>query len=136
MSTYFGEPEIASERVSAIADPIWIEATALAEDDWFLFLAQYDATTADVEEGVIDRLEVGYAVLSPIPYRIEKIADDNYQASFDEGNIAIGGRDPQDAYQSLVAEILDTFDVLEAEPTLSQDAEAQFRLLRTYIAKT
>lgn len=78
----------------------------------------------------------GYAVIRPIPYTIERIAAGDYRASFAEANIAIGGRDPQDAYQSLVAEILDTYEVLEAEATNSPHAQAQLDVLRTYIGKT
>ena len=56
-------------------------------------------------------------------------------ATFQEANIAIGGFDRQDAYQSFVAEILDTFDVLTEEEYLGPDAAAQLQVLRTYIGK-
>jgi hypothetical protein len=101
----------------------------------FVFVAQYEAA-AVIEHGTIDALEVGYAVRRPIPYKIEMVAAGDYLASFDDANIAVGGRDAQDAYQSLVAEILDTYDVLEVEAEHSPQAQAQFALLQTYIVKT
>ena len=88
------------------------------------------------EEGTIDSLEDGYTLLQPIPYRIERIADGDFLASFVEGNIAIGGLDPQDAYQGLVAEILDTFDTLENEDALSPASAAQLQVLRTYFVRS
>ena len=136
----FGEAVITSESVSAVADQIWAKATELRDDDWLVFTAKYEesGTQLDVVEPAEDQitsLEEGYAVLRPIPYKIEKIHDGNYQASFREANIAIGGVDEQDAYQSLVAEILDTFDTLTDEPLLVPDLILQLQVLRTYIAK-
>ena len=136
-SIYFGDAVITAEMVNASAAPVWGEATAFTADDWFVLVAQYDAeTAAETEEGVIDALEIGYAVSRPIPYRIERVGGGNYEASFTEANIAIGGVDPQDAYQSLVAEILDTFDTLLDEPDLGADAAAQLQTLQQYIVKT
>ena len=88
-----------------------------------------------IDAGVINTLEDGYPVLKPIPYEIERIADGDFLATFQAANIAISGFDAQDAYQSLVAEILDTFDALVDEPRLGQDAAAQLQILRTYIGK-
>ena len=48
----------------------------------------------------------------------------------------MSGSDSQDAYEALVADILETFDVLTAEQTLGPDAAEQLRILRTYIVKT
>ena len=57
------------------------------------------------------------------------------EASFRETNIAISGSDQDDAYQALVAEILETFDVLLTEQNLGPDATEQRRILRTYIVR-
>ena len=80
--------------------------------------------------------EAGYVVLRPIPVEIKRIGPSDYQASFLEANIAISGSDSQDAYQALVADILDTFDMLTAEPNLSRTAVGQFQILCNYIGKT
>lgn len=85
---------------------------------------------------ITDLHEEGYALLKPIPITIERIDDADYLASFKEANIAISGSDSQDAFQSLVAEILDTFDSLsEEEENLGRDAAAQFDLLKGYVVK-
>ena len=99
--------------------------------EWFFLVGP----EVDIEEGTIDRLEEGYTVLQPIHYRIERIAEGDYLATFAEGNIGIGGVDPQDAYQGLVAEILDTFDALGNEDALSPAATAQLQVLRTYLVR-
>lgn len=83
---------------------------------------------------IVDLHEDGYIVLQPIPIIIERV-DDSFLATFEEANIAIGGVNRQDAYQSLVAEILDTFDALTEEGHLGPDAAAQLQVLRTYIGK-
>jgi hypothetical protein len=85
---------------------------------------------------LINSLEEGYVVLLPIPVQISRSTDGTYLASFEEANIAIGGADPQDAYQSLVAEILDTIDTLIDEPRLSPPAAAQLQVLRNYVFKS
>jgi hypothetical protein len=98
-----------------------------------LFSASDDV--AEPEDYIIDTLEDGYVVIRPILVRISRVDDATYLASFEEANIAIPGTDPQDAYQSLVAEILDTFDSLSSEPVLSGAARDQFAVLQSYVAK-
>ncbi|MYA80134.1 MAG: hypothetical protein F4X39_06350, partial [Acidobacteriia bacterium] len=66
--------------------------------------------------------EAGYQILQPIPVVIQEVAPEDFLASFHEANIAISGSDNDDAYQALVAEILDTFDVLIEERSLGPDA--------------
>jgi hypothetical protein len=88
------------------------------------------------ESFITDLHEGGYTLLRPIPIKIERVGEADYLASFSEANIAIGGSDDQDAYQSLVAEILDTFDNLtEEEQNLGPDAAAQLGLLGSYLVK-
>ena len=96
-----------------------------------------DIARRETETGTIDSLgEEDYTVLRPIPYQIKQLRADDFLATFDEGNIAIGGDDAQDAYQSLVAEILDTLDRLSSESRLSPAASRQLETLRRYIVKT
>ena len=48
----------------------------------------------------------------------------------------MSGSDSDDAYQALMAEILETFDVLFREQNLGPDAAEQRQILRTYIVRT
>ena len=79
--------------------------------------------------------EAGYRVLQAIPVEIRRVGIGDFEASFREANIAISGRDQADAYQALVAEILETFDVLLTEQNLGPDATEQRQILRTYIVR-
>ena len=79
--------------------------------------------------------EAGYDVLQPIPVEIKRVGLGDFEASFRVANIAISGSDQHDAYQSLVAEILDTFDVLLSEQNLGSDAAGQLRILSRYIGR-
>ena len=88
-----------------------------------------------VEYSFIDELEAGYEVRQPIIAKIERIGEGNYLATFDEAGIGIGGVDSQDAYQALVAEILDTYDSLTEEPVLSPGAAEQLAILQAFIVK-
>ena len=87
-------------------------------------------------ELITDLGEAGYSLLRPIPVEIKKIGHEDFEASFRTANIAIGGTDEQDAYQALVADILNTYDVLTAEQTLGPDAAVQLRVLGGYIVRT
>ena len=99
--------------------------------------ASTDQDTPRTEHVWIDNLgEGGYHTLQPIPVEIQEIAPEDFLASFREANIAISGSDNDDAYQALVAEILDTFDVLIEERNLGPDAAEKLRTLSTYIART
>jgi hypothetical protein len=131
------EQAVSFERVDASASVEGTRAWRVdpVDPSWTLqyFVSAYDPGT---EVGVIENLEeVGYEVVKPIPYEIERIGEMNFLASFVEANIAVGGFDLQDAYQALVAEILDTFDALTEEPRLGPDAAAQLAVLRTYIVR-
>jgi hypothetical protein len=84
---------------------------------------------------VLDELENGYQILKPIVVEIRRTDDNTYTASFDDANIATTGENVHDAYQALVAEILDTYDALLGEPVLGINAAGQLEVLRSYIGK-
>jgi hypothetical protein len=134
---YLAEPSVMSERIDISRTDDYAEqrydAVQDADNWWQTTVAWYGEGP---NCGVIEYLEDGYDVLQPIPYEIDEINAGDFLASFEEANIAIGGSDPGDAYQALLAEILDTFDALVAEPNLSANAAEQLRILRTYIGKT
>jgi hypothetical protein len=89
-----------------------------------------------VRDGDITDLgEAGYQITHPIKYRIERLNETEFLASIPGVNIAISGDDWQDAYQALVAEILDVFDTLTTEPNLGPDAAAQLAMLSSHIVK-
>lgn len=97
-------------------------------------LLAYEPTV--VRDHLTDLGEAGYHLRQPIPYLIRKLNNGTFEASLDEANIAIGGSDPHDAYQALVAEILDTFDTLiREEGNLGLEAERQLRVLKQYIVR-
>ena len=79
--------------------------------------------------------EGAYRVRQSLPVKITRIGAGNFEASFREANIAISGTDSDDAYQALVAEILDTLDTLVEEPNLIPRAARQLQILREYIAQ-
>lgn len=90
-----------------------------------------------ITHDLIDSLgEEGYQLLQPIPVEIHRIGIGEYEAGFREANIAIAGISDQDAYESLVAEILDTFDTLSSTSNMGPDAARQLRVLREHIIKT
>jgi hypothetical protein len=146
MSQILLDPEVTTtasgpfvSQVGALAEwelLSWANAVSqeeLATHDWQSVTSCYRPTTE--QSVIIGDLEDGYKVLQPIPIDIEHVDDITFLARFQEANIAIGGVDAQDAYQSLVAEILDTFDALISEERLGPDATAQLHILRTYIVK-
>lgn len=111
-------------------------------DNDFLTLDEPDSVTISVfdppikTEFITDLNEEGYTLLRSIPVDIEREADGHAVASFREANIAIGGTSDHDAFQSLFAEVLDTFDdLIDAEEHLGPDALHQLEVLRTYIVK-
>ena len=88
------------------------------------------------EHVLIDDLgEAGYRILQPISVKIRRVEIGDFEASFREANIAMSGSDSHDAFQALVAEILETFDVLLREQHLGPDAAEQRRILHTYIVR-
>ena len=90
-----------------------------------------------IEHKRIDNLgEAGYRILQPIPVEIRRVGIGDFEASFREANIAMPGSDSNDALQALVAEILETFDVLLRERNLVPDAVVQRQILSTYIVRT
>ena len=107
-----------------------------------LLLRLFPAAAADqapprIEHVWIDDLgEAGYRTLQPIPVEIRRVGIGDFEASFRKANIAMSGSDSHDALQALVAEILETFDVLLTEQNLGPDAAEQRRILRTYIVRT
>ena len=103
---------------------------------WLSLGAAADQALPRTEHFLIDDLgEAGYHVLQPIPVEIRRVGIGDFEASFREANIAISGSDQDDAYQALVAEILETFDVLLTEQNLGPDATEQRRILVTYIVR-
>ena len=91
----------------------------------------------DIEHTRIDNLgEAGYCILQPIPVEIRRVGIGDFEASFREANIAMSGSDSNDALQALVAEILETFDVLLRERNMVPDAVVQRQILSTYIVRT
>ena len=103
---------------------------------WLLRGTEADRAQPHTELVRIDDLgEAGYHVLQPIPVEIKRVGIGDFEASFREANIAMSGSDRDDAFQALVAEILETFDVLFTEQSLGPDAAEQRRILRTYIVR-
>ena len=125
--------------VSLGASSVWELATNYTATEMPLICDEQTVVSnygSEVDERpIVDLNEDGYVVFQPIPIKIERTDDTSFLATFQEANIAMVGVDRQDAYQSLVAEILDTFDVLTGEGHLGPDAAAQLQVLRTYIGK-
>ena len=93
-------------------------------------------TMQDIEHTQISNLgEAGYHILKPIPVKIRRVGIGEFEASFCKANIAMPRSSSNDALQALLAEILETFDVLIREQNLGPDATMQHRTLRTYIVR-
>ncbi|MDE0103127.1 MAG: hypothetical protein OXN89_12170 [Bryobacterales bacterium] len=88
-----------------------------------------------VEILVTELGEPRYKLTKPIRVMIRRIGSEDFEAVFRKANIAISGSDWDDARQSLVAEILDTFEMLLHERSLCPPAAEQLRILRTYIER-
>lgn len=123
-----------ANQASKQAIVLWQQADQLLR--WSFVGAAANQALPRTEHFSIDDLgEAGYRVLQPIPVEIKRVGIGDFEASFRETNIAISGSDQDDAYQALVAEILETFDVLLTEQNLGPDATEQRRILRTYIVR-
>ena len=135
MSIELVDPIVFSERrhVADAQVETWAIPLGRAEAIWESGVSYFDD---GIKRCLITELEAGYDVAMPIPVTIERTDDYTYQASFDEANVAISGVDAHDAYQGLIAEILDTFDTLVREPRLSPAPAAQLDVLRRYIVQT
>ena len=135
-------------RAEAFCDPITVAVTdyRLSVDvarpiglRGRLFIEATDATvvTPTIERFVVEDLgDAEYRVRRPIPVEIERLGIGEYEARFCEANVAIGGTDVQDAYQALVADILDTFDLLTENDNLGRSLVEQRQVLQSYIART
>jgi hypothetical protein len=129
---------IESRRVSQLARLYHKVDQFLADHELHrrLSSASSDQASPRGEHIWIDNLgEAGYDVLRSIPAEIQKVAPEDFIATFRDANIAISGIDRDDAYEALLAEILDTFDSLTEEKSLGKSAAKQLRLLQKYIAK-
>lgn len=114
-----------SKKSTADRPPLWLPCGTAA-----------DQAQPRAEQVWIDDLgEAGYHVLQPIPVEIKRAGTGDFEASFREANIAMSGSDHDDALQALLAEILETFDMLLREQNLGPDAAEQRRILHTYIAR-
>ena len=72
---------------------------------------------------------------TPIPVTITKTGYRDFQASFIEANMAMSGTDPADAYESLIAFVLDMAeDLVKEEGNLGLGPREQLRVLRKYMA--
>ena len=70
----------------------------------------------------------------PIPVTITQIGPRDFQASFVEAKMAMSGTDPTDAYESLVAFVLDAVeDLVKEEDNLGLGPREQLRVLRKYM---
>ncbi len=77
-----------------------------------------------------------YRLLRRIPVKIDRVAEADYTASFEEGNIASSGTTPQEAFQNLAVEILSVFEKFTNERnSLGPEPARQLNLFRTYIAR-
>ena len=70
----------------------------------------YGRTNLDLIERI-----AGYTILRPIPVTYEEMSDTDVQAGFEPANIAISGTSRQDAYQSLIEELVTAFDDWSAD---------------------
>lgn len=77
-----------------------------------------------------------YTLLQPIPIRIEKVEEDDFLACFEEANISMSGETPDEAFQNLIADILEAFELFcTEETTLGPEPTRQLDVLRRYLQR-
>lgn len=77
-----------------------------------------------------------YIVREPIPVMIERLGESDFLARFVQANLAMSGETEQEAFQNLVAEILDAFDALSQERTnLGPEPVRQLDVLDKYLVR-
>ena len=127
-------------RLVASSGEFELDAEQSTADPLLLRLFQFPSAAQalpDIEHTRIDNLgEAGYCILQPIPVEIRRVGIGDFEASFREANVAMSGSDSNDALQALVAEILETFDVLLRERNMVPAAVVQRQILSTYIVRT
>jgi hypothetical protein len=76
-----------------------------------------------------------YTLLQPIPLKIDQVGEGDFLAGFDEANIAMSGETSQEAFQNLIAEILNAFESFSVEEAnLGPEPARQLRILKKYLA--
>ncbi len=75
-----------------------------------------------------------YTLLRAIPVKIEQVEARDFVAEFDEANIAISGETYHEAFQNLIAEILNAFENFSTEEArLGPEPTRQLEVLRNYL---
>ncbi len=88
------------------------------------------------QDVITARLGTSYALLRPIPVAVEQVGPDDFLAHFEEANIAMSGETAEDARESLLANILDVFDLFtNEEASLGPEPARQLGVLRKYLAR-
>ena len=84
----------------------------------------------------LPRNENRYVLLHPIPVHFED-CEGGVIAHFNEAELAIGGSDRDDALDSLVLWVLDSYDSVSAEDhrNLGETPALQLRVLNNYVGR-
>lgn len=122
------------------ADPLFfLDFSKNPAEDHVIFGEFEDTTQLKSPQGIIktfiDSLPgEPYTLRRPIPVKIETVGDEDYLASFDEANIAISGETYQEAFQNLVAEVLNSFEnFIREETNLGPEPSRQLKILKRYL---
>jgi hypothetical protein len=77
-----------------------------------------------------------YALRRPMPVAIQMLEADDFEARFEEANLAVSGETIQEAFQNLAIEILNIFEIFnEEESNLGPEPTRQLRVLKQYLAR-
>ncbi len=77
-----------------------------------------------------------YVIREPIPVNIERLGVNDCIARFEEANVAMSGETEQEAFQNLIAEILDAFEALSGEANnLGLEPARQLGVLNKYVLR-
>lgn len=85
---------------------------------------------------LLRQLESGYVLVRPINANIQRLAKNNFVASFAEANINASGQSFHEAASNLQSIIVDMFELLSRQAHLGPEPKSQLRLLRSIIRKT
>jgi hypothetical protein len=133
--------DLESEDLAENRSIVFGDASRVYSDN-NLVIVKPDGTTSEPEADVSFQTHIEqypgepYALRRPIPVTIQKLEADDFEARFEEANLAVSGETIQEAFQNLAIEILNIFEIFnQEENNLGPEPTRQLRVLKQYLAR-